>query len=141
MKKIFLNLSLVLIPVFAFAQSVDEKQVSTSVEILTKAIIDADKPTLNTLLSDNLSYGHSGGKVEDKSQFIESLMTKNSDFVTIALTEQTIKVIDNVAVVRHILKAETLNRGEAGSASLSVMLIWIRQNNQWKLLARQAVKV
>jgi hypothetical protein len=118
----------------------DSVAVAQAVESLRRAMIDADKPALDRLLSDQLSYGHSGGAIETKTAFIESLLTGISDFVTIDLSVQTINIVDRTAVVRHQLAAATSNRGVAATVSLSVVLVWIRQGNQWKLLVRQAVK-
>jgi Domain of unknown function (DUF4440) len=118
----------------------DSLAVAQAVESLRKAMIDADKPTLERLLTDQLSYGHSGGNIETKAAFIESLVTGTSDFQTIDLSVQRISIVDKTALVRHNLVAATNNRGVAATVNLSVLLVWIKQGKDWKLLARQAVK-
>lgn len=123
------------------AQTREEKSVAEVVENLRKAMIDADKPTLGKLTSDDLSYGHSSGKIEDKATFIDGLVSGRSDFVTIDLSDQTIKITGNTAVVRHILNATNNDNGKPGTVKLSVLLVWQLQNKEWKLLARQAVKL
>ena len=55
------------------AQSKDQRNVSMAVEKLRKAMIDGDRIALEAVASDNLSYGHSGGKVENKSEFVEAI--------------------------------------------------------------------
>jgi len=67
-------------------------------------------------------------------------VSNKSDFVTIDLSNQTISISDNVALVRHKLDAKTNNDGVAGEAHLLVLLVWQKKGGQWKLLARQAVK-
>jgi ketosteroid isomerase-like protein len=124
-----------------FAQSKDEQAVTAAVESLRKAMIDPDKATLDALVTDDLTYGHSSGVIQDKAAFEEALLNKSSDFVTIDLSQQTIKVAGNTAWVRHILSATTNDGGKPGSTKLSVLLVWIKQKGTWKLLARQAVKV
>lgn len=123
-----------------FAQK-NEQGVAAAVEKLRKAMIDPTDASLQALVSDKLSYGHSAGKIEDRTEFIRALLSKESDFATINLTEQTITIVDNTAMVRHKLSAETANNGVAGTARLAVLLVWIHQNGDWKLLARQAVKI
>jgi ketosteroid isomerase-like protein len=123
------------------AQSKDESAVAMAVEQLKKAMIDADKVALQKLTADQLSYGHSSGKVEDKPTFIENIVSGKSDFVTIDLTNQTIVVSGDVAIVRHTLSATTNDSGKPGSVKLNILLIWQKQKGEWKLLARQAVKV
>lgn len=137
-------LSTLMLSVFAapvFAQSRDEQAVSGAVEALRKALVDPDKATLDALVLDELTYGHSNGNLQDKAAFEEALLNKSSDFVTIDLTNQTVKVVGNTAWVRHTLTATTNDGGKPGNAHLSVLLIWVKQKGQWRLLARQAVKV
>lgn len=139
-KKSWLFLVLVLFTTLTFAQGKDEQAVAQAVEKLRKAMIDADRTTLENLTSDKLTYGHSPGYVEDKKLFIDNIMSNKSDFVTMDLSDQTISISDNVGLVRHKLDAKTNNDGVPGEAHLLVLLVWQKKGNQWKLLARQAVK-
>ena len=124
------------------AQSKDEQAVATAVETLRKAMIDPDKNTLDKLTCAELSYGHSAGKIEDKNAFMTALLSGASDFVTIDLTDQTIKIAGNNAIVRHTLKGTNNDGGKPGAPHLYVLLVWQKQKNgDWMLLARQAAKV
>ena len=123
------------------AQSKEELAVTAAVESLRKAMIDGDKTGLQNITADQLSYGHSSGKVEDKATFIDNIVSGKSDFVTIDLTNQTITVAGDAAIVRHALAATTNDNGTAGNVKLNILLVWQKQKGQWKLLARQAVKV
>lgn len=125
----------------ALAQSKDESAVTAAVESLRKAMVDGDKTGLQKVTADQLSYGHSSGRVEDKAAFIDNIVTGKSDFVTIDLTNQTITVAGDAAIVRHALAATTNDNGTPGSVKLNILLVWQKQKGQWKLLARQAVKV
>lgn len=123
------------------AQNKEEAAVTAAVENLRKAMIDGDKTGLQNLTADQLSYGHSSGKVEDKATFVDNIVTGKSDFVTIDLTNQTIAVAGDAAIVRHTLSATTNDNGKPGTVNLNILLIWQKQKGQWKLLARQAVKI
>lgn len=129
-----------LITATSFAQN-QEQAVSQAVEKLRKLMIDPDKADLSAIASDKISYGHSSGKIEDKAAFMEALLSGESDFKTIELTNQTISIVDNTALVRHNFAAETNNQGKPGQVKLSVLLVWVKQKGDWKLLARQAVKI
>lgn len=140
MKKILFAVigSLLLLPVMA--QSKEENKVAAAVEQLRKAMIDGDRTELENIVADKLSYGHSGGHVEGKQEFVEKIVSGKSDFVTIELTEQTISISGRTAVVRHKLNATTNDSGKPGEVHLLILLIWQRTGGKWKLLARQAVK-
>jgi ketosteroid isomerase-like protein len=126
-----------------FAQnSKSMTEVTNAVEQLRKAMVDADTVTLDKLTAAELSYGHSSGKVQTKKEFISDLATGTSDFVSIDLTEQTVKIVGNTAVVRHILSAASNDKGKGpGAVKLGILLVWVKNKTQWQLLARQAVKV
>ncbi|QHL87393.1 DUF4440 domain-containing protein [Nibribacter ruber] len=123
------------------AQSKDEKQVATAVEALKQAMLSGEKKALEEVVANDLSYGHSSGRVEGKQAFIEALVTKKSDFVTIDLANQSIQVSGKTALVRHQLSATTNDSGNPGTVKLGVLLVWQKQHGQWKLLARQAYKL
>lgn len=124
-----------------YAQTKDEKTLLASVEKLRKAMVSGERSALESVAMDNLSYGHSGGKVEDKAAFVETIASGKSDFVTIDLKNQTYTITDNIAIVRHELHAQTNDSGKPGEVHLGIMLVMLKQGKEWKMLARQAYKL
>ena len=118
-----------------------EQSVAAAAEKLRVAMIDPRPAAPTALVADDLSYGHSGGRVDTKDSFIGDLIVGKSDFVTIAITDQTIKVVGNTAIVRHTLTADTNDSGKPGKVQIKILGVWQQQGGQWKLLARQAVRV
>lgn len=133
---IFITLS-----TFAQAQQKREDAVAKRVEQLRIAMVDGSEKSLAALSSDDLSYGHSAGVVEDKKAFIRRIISGESDFTEIQLSEQTIRISGNTAVVRHRLDAKTNDNGKPGQVSLLVLQVWQEQGRDWLLLARQAVRI
>ena len=119
----------------------DDKEIQKAVENLRLAMISGNRDQLAKVASGDLSYGHSGGHVENKEEFIEKIASGKSQFTSILLSEQTIKISGEVATVRHNLKAETNNDGVPGTVNLHVLSVWRRKQGEWKMLARQAVKL
>jgi ketosteroid isomerase-like protein len=129
------------LPALLFAQSKQQKQVEEKVEQLRKAMVDGDSVMLNKLASENLMYRHSGGHIDDKKEFVNKLASGKSDFVSIELLEQKISVINKkVVIVYHTLDAKTNDSGKPADVHLYVMLVWEKQQGNWKLVARQAAK-
>ncbi len=141
MKYLFLFITLSIFSFSSMAQSKDHKAVFNAVEKLRKAMIDADKTVLENATADSLSYGHSNGKVESKTEFVENIVSGRSDFVTIDLSEQTISITHNIAIVRHLFNATTNDGGKPGTVKLNVLLVFEKEKEGWKLLARQAVRL
>lgn len=141
MNKIFYLLLLLLTMQTAQAQSKDSVDVANAVNQLAALMVNPIKADLEVLVSDRVSYGHSGGKIEGKSSFIESLMNGSSDFVKINLTDQTIELFGKTAIVRNKLFAITNDAGKPGEVKLALILVWQKQKKEWQLIARQAVKL
>lgn len=143
MKKLFLLFAIIsTFTIAAKAQTKEEAQVGAAVENMRKAMISGNKTDLEKIASDDLTYGHSSGKLQNKAEFVDAFVTKASVFVTITLSNQTVLVKNhNTAIVRHKLDAQTADGGKPGSVSLGIMLVFVKEKGDWKLLARQAYKL
>jgi ketosteroid isomerase-like protein len=124
----------------AVAESAEEAAVGQAVEALRKAILGQDKTKLEALSADQLSYGHSDGRVQNKAQFIEGVMTRKAIVKSITLSDHTIAVVGNDAVARHTWASESETDGKPTSTKIGVLQVWQKQGVTWKLLARQSVR-
>jgi hypothetical protein len=141
MKKIlsFLVLSTMLLNIQA--QTKEEENVAAAVAFLVKSLESGDRSSLEKISAEFLSYGHSNGLVENKSQFVEALASGQSDFINISISNQSIVVTGKNAIVRHRLDATTRDRGKDGEAHLNILLVFRKEQGRWKLLARQAARI
>lgn len=120
----------------------DTDAVTSAAEKLRVLMVTPDREALNSLVAEELNYGHSNVRIDTKESFTGDLMSGASDFLTIDLTEQTVSIVDDVALVRHTLTGNTADKGKApGTVKLKILLVWKKQGGEWKLLARQAVRV
>ena len=138
--KYILTFVAILFSFSVLSQTKKQNDVAGAVIKLIKAMEDGDLNVLRDIAAPQLSYGHSGGKVETKEEFIQPFATGASDFVRIKISEQTIDVINKTAIVRHTLEGDTNDNNKPGHVKLKVMTVWQKIKGQWKLLARQAVK-
>lgn len=122
------------------AESADETAVNQAIEALRKAMLTADKAQLEALVADQLSYGHSGGVIETKAQFVDVIAGKKTIYKSITLSDATVTVAGNNAIARHVFAAETEANGKPGTAKVGVLQVWQKQGAAWKLLARQAFR-
>ena len=125
----------------AAAPSGEEAAVAQAVEAFRNAMLKADRAQFEALCANQLSYGHSAGRVETKTQFIDAATSGRSTWKFITLTDQTIQIVGNTAIVRHTLTGETERDGKTNPVKIGVLMVWQKQDGQWKLLARQAVRL
>ena len=142
MKRNFLIALLVLFCTFSLQAQSTKSKVENATKYFVDALISGRQADIEYITSDSLSYGHSSGKIQTKKELIHSLVTNQSDFVTIDIDKQSIKIEGKVAIVRHNLHATTNDGGNPGEVYLGIMLVFTEQpNGDWKLLARQAYKI
>lgn len=118
----------------------EKKKVKAAVELLRSAIKAPDTTLLKDLTADQLTYGHSSGTIQDKDEFIEDLVHGPFDFTAVDFTDQGIWVSGSTAIVRHTFEAKAANAGEPVDIRIGNILVYVKQEGKWKLLARQAYK-
>ena len=123
------------------AQGGDEAAVTQSVETLRKALLEPDKAKLAQVTSDQVSYGHSDGRVETKEQFINGVMTRKQVVKSLTFPDLKVSVVGNAAIVRHIYMAESELDGKATTTKIGALQVWQKQDGTWKLLARQGFRL
>ena len=125
----------------ASAQGGDEAAVAQNVEILRKAQLEADRASLAQVTSDQVSYGHSDGRVETKEQFIAGVMNSKQVVKSLTFPDLKLSVAGDAAIVRHIFLSESELDGKATTTRIGALQVWQKQGGTWKLLARQGFRL
>ena len=125
----------------ASAQGGDEAAVAQNVEILRKAQLEADRASLAQVTSDQVSYGHSDGRVETKEQFIAGVMNRMQVVKSLTFPDLKLSVAGDAAIVRHIFLSESELDGKATTTRIGALQVWQKQGGTWKLLARQGFRL
>ena len=110
-------------------------------EALRVAMVAGDQKVLDGMVGEDLTYGHSHGMLQDKAAFVKFLVGPKAEgkFNWIKLSGQTVDVVGDTALVRHVFDAENLPPdGQVTTAHILVLQVWKRETDGWKLLARQA---
>ncbi|TDS14331.1 uncharacterized protein DUF4440 [Maribacter caenipelagi] len=150
MRKILICMSLYLLLVSVacsstnlMAQNSNNKiaKVESTVTKIYTAMVAKNKDVLEDLTFEKLSYGHSSGKIENKSEYVDGVLNGAFQFSSIIPVDQTITIAEDVAIVRHIFKGEGTNNGTPAKVNIGCLLIFQKDNGDWKLLARQAFKL
>lgn len=136
-------LALPLFLLFSFdviAQS--QKEVETAVLQLKAAMLAEDTESLQKLTSKNLRYGHSTGKIENQEEYLAVFKSGNTDYTVWDITEQEIQLEGkNLALVRHKVSAEIQTNEVPNNLKIGLLMVWVKEKGDWKLLARQAFRL
>jgi len=123
------------------AQSPDERLVAQALEKFKVAMVQPDSLLLADIASDELIYIHSSGTVRNKQGFIDEFMKRWTNFSKVTILDQHIKITGDNAIVRHRLLADAHNPGYPSAVDIIILMVWRKENGQWKMLARQAAKI
>jgi ketosteroid isomerase-like protein len=145
MKKTLLYALSLLVALFAavpaMAQSTEEAAVAQAVESLRQAMFAKDVKGFEALISENVSYGHSAGRIENKQEFIKAALANKAVMKSLAFTDQTIQVNGNTAIVRNTYNAVNELDGKTNTTRIGVLLVWAKEGANWRLYARQAYRL
>ena len=125
----------------AQAEAADEAAVNQAVEALRKAWVEQDKAKLAALTAEELSYGHSDGRVQNKAEYIDGVMTRKAIVKSFAFPDLKVAIVGNNAIARHILTAEIETEGKTSSIKIGTLKVYVKQDGNWKLLANQGYKL
>lgn len=125
----------------AWAQSGEEAAVAKAVESLRQAMFARDPKGYEALISENVSYGHSAGRIENKQEFIKASLANKSVMKSLTFTDQTIQVNGTHAIVRNTYNGVSELDGKTNNTKIGVLMIWAKEGNTWRLYARQAYRL
>jgi len=136
---LFVSFAATMLP--AHAQSNEEAAVAQAMEALRAAMFARDSKGFEALISENVSYGHSAGRIENKQEFIAAALKNKSVMKSLTFTDQTIKVTGDKAVVRNTYNGVSEMDGKTNTTKIGVLLVWNKEGNTWRLYARQAYRL
>ncbi len=125
----------------AVAAAPDEAALAQSIETLRLGILQADKAKLDQVAASQISYGHSDGRVQNKQEFIDGVITRKQTQKTLTFPEMKMFVAGNTAVARHIYLGDSELDGKQSTTRIGALQVWQKQDGGWKLLARQGFKL
>ncbi len=139
MKKILI-IVLLLNVVFANAQT-DEEKLSSTLKEFHQSLVKKNTVSINQQTDKALSYGHSNGWVETKTEMIKNLETGYISYKSIKEDSLQVVINGNVANARFVGDYEvSLNGGNTVVYHLKVLEVWVKKGRRWLLFARQAVR-
>jgi len=124
----------------SFAQ-VDSIGLKNAMQQLDKALLEKNETVLKSVLHKDLSYGHSNGWIQSKSDILNDFTSGKLTYSKIENNSSAIIVINKeYATVKTNTNAEGVVNGTAFKLTLHIMQFWIKTKKGWQLIARQSAK-
>jgi hypothetical protein len=104
-----------------------------------KAMIDDDFATLDAILADDLTYGHSSGLADTKAAYLEALRSGKTKYLTFDRAPSVVRIYGNTAIITG---TATLSlRGQAAPFTLRYTLAYVMREGQWRMVAWQSTRL
>jgi len=117
-----------------------EQALQATVKAFHQALVEGNRAVIDRMTDEQLSFGHSNGWVETKTDMLNHLETGYLDYHTYVEDSMEYRVQPRVAHVRFIADIRVAMNGKEGNYHLKVLEVWIRKKKNWILFARQAVR-
>jgi len=140
MKKALLVVLVLFLFNSTYAQ-VDSVGLKTTMQKLDAALMQKNETELLVVLHKDLSYGHSNGWIQSKSDVLNDFKTGKLVYNKIENNSSAILSINKKwATVKTNTNAEGAVNGSAFKLTLHVMQVWMKTKKGWQLFARQSAK-
>jgi hypothetical protein len=127
---------------FAVFSQADSLALKNRMQLLDKALIEKDSTALLSVLHKNVSYGHSNGWVQTRSDVLNDFKSEKLIYSKIENSAARIVAINKKqAIVRTSTHAEGLLNKNPFNLDMHVLQVWIKTKRGWQLMARQSVKL
>jgi len=142
---------LILAVISLFAVSLNAQEVATSplakeLLPLEKARVDTlckgDLPGLEKFFASDMTYVHSSGVLESRTEFLDKLRTGERKYVSMEHDPgATVRSYGDVAILTGSTKVQVVVKGQTQNLHLRFIEAWQRHGKQWQVVAWQATKI
>ena len=124
-----------------FSQSKAHRQIAQLELRRFEAMTQKDIPFLEKVLSDKLTYSHSNGLVETKSEHLENIRSGGIVYQQLEPEKNNIKVFGRTAVVHGIVRVRGIFKKKHFKIRLAYTDVYIKRKGKWRLVAWQSTKL
>jgi ketosteroid isomerase-like protein len=102
------------------------------------AMIAADIDSLETLLSDRLTWTHSSARQDTKASFLAGLRAGGTRYLAMKRLDERVRVHGDVAVVTGLVEMRASIKGEVKELRNCYTNVWEKADGRWRMVAWQS---
>lgn len=121
--------------------SADEKAVIDTEKQRFAAQVGKDFGVLERVLANDLVYTHSTGGADTKQAYIQSIRNGKTAYDAIEVEEQKARIYGSTAIINGLCLFKAVNNGNAINNHLRYLSVYVRNGNQWQMVAWQSLKL
>lgn len=124
---------LLLTATFTLAAASAEEIIKANLDKFDAAAKAGDAATLNALLADEIIFGHSSAKFENKAEAVAALVKNKPTY-----THRDVKIRtygNNTVLVNMNMHIEPQG------FDINVLQVWIKKGKEWQMVSRQSTRL
>ncbi len=123
------------------ADSDDERDIMQCDDRRFKAMVRGDVAALRRALSEHVTYTHSNGAHDTKSQFLASLTLGQLSYKSIIPEARSVGVYGGAGIVTGTARMEVTARGQDTRFRIRYLAVYVKAQDRWQLVAWQSTRV
>jgi ketosteroid isomerase-like protein len=134
---------LAIAPVMSAQMGKVEQQVLQSEKDRFTAMVKGDRAALEKLVADDVTYTHSTALLQNKKEFIDSVLGGTIDYVSITPSEADWKVRVNgsTAIVNGVAAVNVIDTGKDRKIRIRFTTVQTNRGGSWQLQAWQSTVI
>lgn len=105
------------------------------------AMMAGDGEALARLMSDQLRFAHSDGRVESKADYVNNLMAGETAYADAKTSElETMQVSPDVVVILGVQEMKKRLGATWSEIKLRYLAVWRNENGTWRMVAWQSAR-
>jgi hypothetical protein len=106
-----------------------------------KAMINADMEALEGFLADDLTYAHTTGWAETKSEFMSTVESGKINYMGVTRRDVAVRIYDDVAVITGLADMRGAVDDREVSFTIRFLDVTKKVDDSWQLVAWQSVRI
>ncbi|MFV2091420.1 MAG: nuclear transport factor 2 family protein [Pseudomonadales bacterium] len=116
----------------------DEDRLLEADRVRRESMVSGDVERLSAMLSDDLVWTHSSGKMDDKESFLKKIETRAVVYQSLEPESQTISQHGDVMICHGTLIGSAAVDGKVKNLRSRFLSVWQRSGNSFEMLAWQS---
>jgi len=115
-----------------------KKDVEAAISIYETALKNKDTRALDGILADQFILTTASGKILKKKDMVANLTRQDTKYEAFETTGVELRVLENTAIETGKVRTKGIRSGKTFSETTLYTDVWVREKNQWKLLAEHS---
>jgi len=105
------------------------------------ALIHADRAALEAVLADEVTYGHSDGRLQTKAELLTAITAGAVTYQSYDGPPPAVRIQETVALLSGIAELEATARGTKVKLWLRYLAVYEKRDGAWRLTAYQSTRL